>query len=307
MTKTLQKIIFFGTEEFSATSLLALLNAGFDIAAVVTKPDTAKGRSKELVPSPVKVAAQNANITVWQPEKVADIAENIQKFDNPAGILVSYGKLIPNEILKLFKPGIINLHPSLLPKYRGPSPIESAIINGDSETGVSIMQLTREMDAGPVYSQIKLPLNGNEYADDLYKTLAKKGTEQLVASLPSILDGSLQASPQNEADVTYCQLIEKADGNIDWDQTATQIERKIRAYNIWPKSRTKLGDVDVIISKAHTDNQSGQPGSVDISNDKLVVYCGQDCLSIDTIQPLGKKEMPVQAFLAGYKSKIITR
>lgn len=302
-----KKILFFGTEDFSATSLRALLKAGFDIAVVVTKPDTAKGRSKELVPSPVKIVAQDANIPVWQPEKVADITENIQKLDNPAGVLVSYGKLIPDEILKLFKPGIINLHPSLLPKYRGPSPIESVIVNGDSETGVSIMQLSREMDAGPIYSQTKLTLSGNEYADDLYKTLAEKGAKQLVASLPSILDGSLQANPQNEADATTCRLTEKTDGNVDWNQTATQIERKIRAYNIWPKSRTKLGDVEVIISKAHTESQSGQPGSIDISNDRLAVYCGQDCLSIDTIQPLGKKEMPIQAFLAGYKSRVITR
>lgn len=303
MSKT---IIFFGTEDFSATNLQALIDADFDIAAVVTKPDTAKGRSKELVPSPVKIIAQNANIPVWQPEKVTDIAKNVQELNNPAGVLVSYGKLIPDEILKLFNPGIINLHPSLLPKYRGPSPIESAIVSGDSETGVSIMQLTHEMDAGPVYSQIKLPLNGNEYADDLYKTLAKKGAKQLVTSLPSILDGSLQAREQNQADVVICQLIEKTDGNIDWNQPAAQIERKIRAYNIWPKSRTKLGNVEVIITKAHPESGGDTPGKVEIADDKLIVYCGENCLSIDMIQPIGKKEMPIQAFLAGYKDKFTT-
>lgn len=300
-----KKIIFFGTEQFSAISLRALLDANVEIAAVVTKPDSSKGRSKELLPSPVKLIAIGANIPVWQPENVSDIADDIKKLNNPVGILVSYGKLIPDEVLGLFEPGIINLHPSILPKYRGPSPIESAILNGDDETGVSIMKLVNEMDAGPVYTQTKIALNHTEYINDLYTTLAHTGAEQLVASLPSILDGSMQPSRQNESDATYCQLIQKTDGDIDWKQTATEIERKIRAYNVWPKSRTKLGNVEVIINKAHIENKSGEPGSVDTTDGKLIVYCGKDCLSIDTIQPLGKKEMPVQAFLAGYKNKII--
>lgn len=301
MSKT---IIFFGTEDFSATSLLALLDAGFEIHAVVTKPDSAKGRSKELTSSPVKILAQKHNILVWQPENVADISKDTQKLGDVAAVLVSYGKLVPDEILELFTPGIVNLHPSLLPSYRGPSPIESAILSGDSETGVSIMKLTTEMDAGPVYSQATLPLVGNEYADELYKSLAQKGAEQLISVLPSILDGTLQPSEQNNS-ASYCKLIKKADGNIDWNEPASKIERNIRAYNIWPKSRAKLGDIEVIITKARTESGNGQPGKVEVVDDKLLVYCGEGRLDIEQIQPLGKKEMPVQAFLAGYKNKII--
>ncbi|MDO8336324.1 MAG: methionyl-tRNA formyltransferase [Candidatus Saccharibacteria bacterium] len=304
MSKT---ILFFGTEDFSATSLQSLIDNSFDICTVVTKPDSAKGRSRELTPSPVKVIAEKNNIPVWQPENVGEITENIKKLGDVAGILVSYGKLIPDDVLELFKPGIINLHPSLLPKYRGPSPIESAILKGDSETGVSIMKLSAEMDAGPVYSQLKIPLAGTEYANELYKNLAQKGTEQLISVLPSILDGTLQPTEQNNDSATYCKLIEKTDGGINWQQSAPEIAKKIRAYNIWPKSRTKLGDVEVIIAKARVINGIGESGKVEISDNKLMVYCAESCLEIQQVQPIGKKEMPIQAFLAGYKSKIIVQ
>lgn len=304
MSKT---IIFFGTEAFSATSLQALIDAGFNIAAVVTKPDTAKGRSKELTPSPVKILAQTHNIPVWQPENVTDITEKIENTENRVGILVSYGKLIPDDILALFEPiGIINVHPSLLPKYRGPSPIESSIVNGDTETGVSIMKLNSETDAGPVCSQTKIDLNGDESANGLYETLSKKGAEQLVATLPEILDGGLQPSEQSD-DATFTKLIQKSDGIIDWNKPAQQIEREIRAYSIWPKSRSKLGEVEAIITAAHIVDGSDNPGKIMLRDNELIVRCGKDSLSIDGIQPLGKKEMPIQAFLAGYKNKIIVQ
>ena len=305
MKKLSKPIVFFGTEEFSSVSLRALLDAGFEIAVVVTKPDSAKGRSKKLTPSPVKVIAQNANIPVLQPEKAIEITDNLKKLQSPIGILVSYGNLIPDAMLDLFTPGIINIHPSLLPSYRGPSPIESAVLNGDSKTGVSIMKLTKEMDAGPVYSQIEIPLSNTEYADTLYRTLAQKGAEQLVTVLPSILDGSLQPSSQNEDNASYCQLIEKADGNIDWNDTASNIDREIRAYSAWPKSRTKLGDIEVIITKAHIAGGNNSSGKIELSDDKLLVYCGENSLEIEQIQPIGKKEMPIRAFLAGYKNRLI--
>lgn len=310
MKKMSRPIVFFGTEAFSVTSLQALIDAGYEIVAVVTKPDSHKGRSQKLTSSPVKILAEKANLPVWQPQKVADIYEDIEKLNSPIGVLVSYGKLIPQEVLKLFTPGIINLHPSLLPKYRGPSPIESAILNGDKQTGVSIMQLSSEMDAGPVYSQITLPLRGDENAEDLYKTLAKYGAEQLVNSLPFIWDESLQPATQNEGEATYCKLIKKADGVIDWHKPAELIEREIRAFHTWPKSRTQLGKVEVIISKTHIVPSRGvdqKTGDITIISEvgELGIVCGDGAtLYIDTIQPLGKKEMPIKAFLAGYKDKL---
>ncbi len=305
MKKISRPIVFFGTENFSAKSLRALIDADFEIVAVVTKPDSAQGRGKKIQSHPIKEIALAANIPVWQPEKVLEISDNIKSLQSPVGILVSYGNIIPDSILDLFKPGIINIHPSLLPKYRGPSPIESAILNGDSQTGVSIMKLTKEMDAGPIYSQIKIDLKNDEYSEDLYETLAKKGAELLIDILPSILDEQLQATPQDETNTSYCQLIEKSGGIIDWSKPASTIEREIRAFHRWPKSRTKLGEVEVIIAKAHTYDADGSPGKTAIIETNLIVHCGKSSLSIDTIQPLGKKEMPIQAFLAGYKNKLI--
>ncbi|MBI3494722.1 methionyl-tRNA formyltransferase, partial [Candidatus Saccharibacteria bacterium] len=300
-------IVFFGTDSFSADSLEVLIECGFNIAAVVTKPDSAKGRSKELTPSPVKILAQKHSITVLQPDKVSEISKEIKNIKGPIGVLVSYGNLIPQEVLNLFEQGIVNLHPSLLPKYRGPSPIESVILNGEKETGVTFIQLTNEMDAGPIYYQAKFEIPKDQTASELYETLGFTGAIELKQILPEIMDGTLQPSPQDDTQATYCNLIEKKDGIIDWNKPAQQIEREVRAYNIWPKSRTKLGDVEAIITAARVTDGNGNPGSTELRGSELIIYCGKDCLSIDKIQPLGKKEMPVQAFLAGYKNKIIVQ
>lgn len=306
MKKISKPIVFFGTEEFSARSLRALIDAGFNVAAVVTKPDSPKGRGKKLSAPIVKEIALESNVPVWQPEKIVEIREKITKLDTPVGVLVSYGKLITQDILGLFTPGIINIHPSLLPKYRGPSPIESAILNGERETGVSIMQLTNEVDAGSVYSQIKISLNGDEYTDDLYKTLAQKGSKLLVNTLPSILNGQLQPAPQNENEVSHSKLIAKNDGIIDWNKPAIQIEREVRAFHVWPKSSTGLGEVEVIITKAHVVPGDDTPGKIEVDVDAnlMMIYCGEGYLCVDRLQPIGKKEMPVQAFLSGYKDRL---
>lgn len=306
--KPVNPIIFFGTEDFSLSALEALVKEGYSVVAVVTKPDSKQGRGQKLTSPAVKIFAEQHNIEVWQPIKLADIAEKIKAFESPAGVLVSYGKIIPQSIIDLFTPGIINIHPSMLPHYRGPSPVESAILNGDNQTGVSIMQLSAGMDAGPVYAQDTVVLTGNEEIQPLYDILAKKGIQLLITHLPSIISGKLTPNPQDSQLATYCQLIKKADGDIDWQQPATTIERRIRAHQNWPKTRTKLGNIEVIIVKAHVGiNNKQQPGYIDVLDDTtstLSVATGAGSLIIDTVQPIGKKEMPVKAFLAGYKSQI---
>lgn len=298
-------IVFFGTEHFSLITLRALIDAGFPVAAVVTKPDTQKGRGHKLTASPVKVLAQAHSIPVWQPTKLGDISSDIAQLDQPLGVLVSYGKIIPQSIIDLFTPGIINLHPSLLPLYRGPSPIESAILHGDKQTGISIMQLSAAMDAGPVYKQITHELTGTETAEHLYDELGRIGSALMVELLPHIADGTMQPTPQDDVLATYCQLIKKADGIIDWNQPAVQIERQIRAYHEWPQSRATIGAVDIIITKAQAVEISSQPaGSVEVIDEQLLIHTSDAALRIDTLKPAGKKEMPVQAFLAGYRSQI---
>ncbi len=302
-TKTPRHIIFFGTEEFSAASLQALITAGFTIAAVVTKPDSKKGRGHKLMPSTVKTIAEEHGIPVWQPTKLRDITEDIKRLQPVTGVLVSFGKIIPQSTIDLFTPGIVNVHPSPLPKYRGPSPIESAILHGDEETGVSIMQLTAAMDAGPVYSFISHRLTGTETQPELYETLSKVGAEELVSVLPKIIAGELLPTPQDESIATYCQLIQKRDGTIDWTKPAARIEREVRAYKGWPGSRTMLGDVDVIITGAHVVECAGLSNGS--APDHLSIPCGdRRCLAIESIKPVGKKEMPIQAFLAGYKDRL---
>lgn len=292
---TSKPIVFFGTEKFSLVALRALVEAGCSIAAVVTKPDSKKGRGHKLVPPEVKTYASKHAIPVWQPVKLADIAAKISSLDQPAGVLVSYGKIIPQSIIDLFTPGIINLHPSLLPRYRGPSPIESALLYGDTTTGVSLMQLSAAMDAGPVYDQQTISLTGHETAPELYERLGQLGSQRLIELLPTILDGSLQPRPQDDAAATYCKLLSKRDGLLDpSSMTAHEAERTVRAFLSFPKSRLVVGKQTSIITKAHvasnpitTLDQKFQDGSY---------------LVIDSLVAPSGKTMSAEDFLRGYSS-----
>jgi len=293
MTKISETIVFFGTEDFSLATLEQLIDVGYPIAAVVTKPDTPRGRGHKLTPPSVKVLAQQHNIPVLQPQKLKEIAEDLRALGPATGVLVSYGKIIPQSIIDLFTPGIVNVHPSLLPKYRGPSPIESAIENGDHETGVSIMQLSAAMDAGPVYTQIHHPLTGTETQPELYATLAQKGAETLLKTLPAIIRGELQPTPQNDAQATYCQLLSKEDAWLNPSNlTAQQAERKIRAHLAWPKSKLHFGDHTIIITKAHVASTQKTP--LDIICQDGVFLCIDE-----VIAPSGRR-MHAEDFLRGY-------
>lgn len=250
MTPTSKTIVFFGTDEFSAVSLRKLIENGFSIGAVVTKPDNRKGRGRELVKPIVKQIAEANNIPVWQPLKVAEIIENVQQLDNSIGVLVSYGKIIPQSVIDLFTPGIINVHPSLLPLYRGPSPVEAAILNGDSETGVTIMQLSAAMDAGPIYTQLTVPLNGTETTPTLENNLAELGAQQLCTVLPDIINETIKPTPQNDESATYCKLLQKEDSLLDTSSLTTeQAERRVRAYLAFPKTKVTIAGHQVVITK----------------------------------------------------------
>jgi methionyl-tRNA formyltransferase len=293
MTPTLKTIVFFGTDEFSAVSLRKLIENGFTISAVVTKPDNRKGRGRELVKPIVKQIAEANNIPVWQPLKVAEITENVQQLDNPIGVLVSYGKIIPQSVIDLFTPGIINVHPSLLPLYRGPSPIEAAILHGDSKTGVTIMQLSAAMDAGPLYTQITVPLDGTETTPALEQSLAELGAQQLCTALPGIINETIEPTPQNDAVATYCKLLKKEDSLLDVTSlTAEQAERRVRAYLAFPKTKVTVAGHLIIITKAHvSDNQET---ALD-----LVCADGRS-LSIDELIGPSGKAMNAAAFVNGY-------
>jgi methionyl-tRNA formyltransferase len=290
---TLKPLIFFGTEDFSLPSLKALIDEGWPIKAVVTKPDTRRGRGRVMSsPGAARMAIEN-KIPVLQPAKLGEIKHEIQQLEVSVGVLVSYGKIIPKDIIDLFSIGIINIHPSLLPQYRGPSPIEAAILNGDSETGVSLMKLTPAMDAGPVYVQQRVQLDGSETKIELYSRLSNLGAGMLIKHLGAITDEKMLPAPQYEAEATYTKLLSKADGVIDWQESAEIIERKIRAYAGYPKTRAELNFKEVIITKARVASNK--------DDGELVVECGQNSyLEIETLIGPSGKTMSGSDFKRGY-------
>jgi methionyl-tRNA formyltransferase len=298
MTHTSKTIVFFGTDEFSAVSLRQLISSGANIGAVVTKPDSRKGRGRELQPSIVKSIALEHGIPVWQPARMAELVEPLTNLRDSqkngiVGVLVSFGKIIPQSIIDIFDPGIINVHPSLLPLYRGPSPIETAVVNGDSETGVTIMQLSAQMDAGPIYTQQTHPLTGSETAPELEKTLGALGAHQLLGALPTIMSGELLPMAQNDSKASYCSLLRKEDSLLDPSSvTAAQAERRIRAYLAYPKTKVTIAGHSVVLTKAHV--------SV-IGETVLDIQCidGQYLCIDELIGPSGRA-MNAKAFLNGY-------
>jgi methionyl-tRNA formyltransferase len=304
MKKMSETILFFGNERLatgvstSAPTLRALIKSGYQIAAVVTNYEASQSRNARTLE--VAEVAKEHNIPLLLPKKLLDIKDQLKAYQATAAVLVAYGRIIPEEIIALFPKGIINIHPSLLPRHRGPTPIESAILSGDSKTGVSIMQLAKEMDAGPVFAQSELPLTGNETKPLLVESLLAIGQAMISELLPDILSGAIVALPQDNAQATFDQLISKNDGIIDWHKPAVQLEREVRAYLEWPKSRTILGSTEVIITRSAIVDKTGTPGTVVAEERQLVVYSGEQALQILSLKPAGKQEMSAEAFLSGY-------
>lgn len=293
MMNTSKAVVFFGTDDFSLAALTALIEADYTVAAVVTKPDSKKGRGHKLTPPVVKELAAQHNIPVWQPDKLSEIKPGILALDKPLGILSSYGKIIPKSIIDLFHPGIVNVHPSLLPKYRGPTPIETAIANGDDKTGVSIMQLAAGMDDGPVYTVKEHTLTGTETAPELYHTLAVIGANLLLETLPHIIEGSLMPLPQNENEATYTHLLKKEDAWLHLDQiSAAKAEQLVRAYSVFPKTKLTLNGHVVTVTKAHASGSKSSQTDIPCLDDKY--------LSIDEVIAPSGRRMSAGDFERGY-------
>ena len=299
------KIVFFGNERLAtgvdttAPVLQALIAAGYDIRAVVSHFELSKSRKpREL--EIAAVAAQH-NIPVLLPQKMTDIMEELQSMEATAGVLVAFGKIIPQSLIDIFPRGIINIHPSALPKHRGPTPLESVMLSGEAETAVSLMSLGAKMDAGPIYAQQTVALTGAETKQQLADKLLETGKTMLTAYMPAILDGSMTPTDQNDADATYDNLITKDDATIDWQQPAEVIERQIRAFAGWPKSRTQIGGRDVVITAAHVASGEGTPGVIWLQDRHLGVHTSDGILVIDELVPAGKKPMSGSDFLLGYK------
>ncbi len=302
----LNKILFFGNERLAtglattAPTLRALINYGYEITGVVVAQKQI-GKSRNARDLEIVQVAEAHNIPVFSPDKLSDIADDLRAMQAEAAVLVAYGKIVPQSIIDLFPRGIINIHPSLLPKHRGSIPIESVILHGESETGVSLMQLVAKMDAGPVYKQQQVSVPENVSKQDLADQLQQLGADLLIDILPSILDGSLQPIEQDDSAATYDERITKEQSQLDFAKTAVELEREIRAYAGWPRSRTTIGEIECIITAAHVVSGEGPSGELWRDGKNIGIYCSEGILVFDTVLPIGKKEMPGSSFVAGYQ------
>ena len=297
------KVIFAGTPDFAAQALRAIAAAGFEILLVLTQPDRPKGRGMQLQASPVKQAALELGLAIAQPASLRhEEAQALLRAQNADVMVVAaYGLILPQAVLDTPAHGCLNIHASLLPRWRGAAPIQRAIEAGDAETGVCIMQMDAGLDTGAVVSTHRYAIKNTDTATDVHDALADLGAQAIVADLQQLQQtGRLNATPQPQTGITYAQKLTKEEAKIDWHQPAPVIEHKIRAFNPVPGAWVEYQDRPLKIWQAEAVEQSGRAGEVlAISSDGLIVACGEGALNITELQPAGSKRMPVAAFAAG--------
>lgn len=305
------RIIFMGTPDFAVPVLQSLINSRHEVVAVVTQPDRPKGRGKNMQFSPVKECALAHNIPVMQPVNVSvpEVIDELRAYEPELIVVVAFGQFVTKKIREMPKYGCINVHASLLPKYRGAGPIQWAVINGEKESGVTTMYMCREIDKGDMLLKDTVTLDPKETGDSLHDKLSMMGGPLLLKTIDQLEDGSAVRIPQCEEESTYAPKLEKTMGNIDWTMDADRIERLVRGLNSWPGTFTKIHgktvkiwDCDVVRQETLTENQAAAtPGTVIVSEkDQLIVKAGNGALSLRMLQPEGKKNMTVDAYLRGY-------
>jgi methionyl-tRNA formyltransferase len=300
------RLIFAGTPDFAVPCLAALLDAGHEVAGVYTQPDRPAGRGRKLQMSPVKTLALARGLAVYQPESLKRdprAVEQLQALGADLMVVVAYGLLLPVSVLESPRFGCVNVHASLLPRWRGAAPIQRAILAGDAETGVCIMRMEAGLDTGPVYHRIATPIAPSETGGTLHDRLAELGARALVAALPGIADGSLTPAPQDDARATYAHKLTKEEATVDWSLPAIAIERQVRAFDPWPVAQTTLEGAtlrlwSVEAQSAHDAEGSGVPGTVVVADRAGIrVATGSGHLCITRLQPAGKKPMSAADYL----------
>ena len=299
------KVIFAGTPDFAAAALKAIAAAGFEIPLVLTQPDRPKGRGMQLAPSPVKQAALELGLRVAQPEKLRNNAEALQmlkEVEADVMVVAAYGLILPQDVLDTPKHGCLNIHASLLPRWRGAAPIQRAIEAGDAETGVCIMQMDIGLDTGGVVSEHRYAIQPTDTANEVHDALMSLGAAAIVADLQQLkTEGRLKSVKQPEEGVTYAQKLSKEEARIDWNESAAVIERKIRAFNPVPAAWVEYQGKPMKIWRAEVVAQQGRAGEVlSCSSDGLIIACGENALKITELQPSGGKRMDIAAFAAGH-------
>jgi methionyl-tRNA formyltransferase len=303
------RIIYLGSPEFAISPLKALVQAGYDVVAVVTQPDRPAGRKQTLTPPPVKQAALEMGILVLQPERLREPAEveQLAALRPDAGVVAAYGKILRKAVLDIPPLGYLNIHPSLLPRHRGPAPVAGAILAGDSETGVTIMKLDPGMDSGPIVTRVAVPLEPTARTAPLTEELFQLGARALVEVLPRYASGQIELQEQNHEQATVTRMLKKADGLVDWTQPAQVIERTTRAYDPWPGTSAiwRGQPVKLMAACAHPGWQGSAPPGTIIGKERgPLVATGVGALELLELQPAGKRPMSGHNWLLGQRDVV---
>ena len=303
------RIVFFGTPEFSVPTLQALQQSRHQVVAVVTQPDRARGRGHRSQAGPVKQFATQHGLLALQPERMrdAEFLASLRALAADLGVVVAYGRILTQTILEIPRLGFVNVHASLLPRYRGAAPIHRAVMAGDTQTGVTIMRVVQALDAGPMLSKVSRAIDPDETSEDVERDLAAIGASALLGVVDALAEGRATEEPQRGEDATYAPKIERADGIIDWSRPAVAIHNQIRGLHPWPHASADLDGERVILHRSAVesgDDSNGSPGRILTAEDgRLVVKTGQGLLRLVTLQREGRRPVSAKEFLAGYRVK----
>ncbi len=301
------RIVFFGTPDFAVPSLDALLRSRHQVVGVVTQPDRPRGRGQKTTDAPIKARALEAGIPIIQPERLTEpgFLDALTGLNLDLGVVAAYGKILTDAVLAAPRLGMINVHGSLLPKYRGAAPVHRAIIAGEEETGVTIMRVVKELDAGPMLAKARRPIGPDDMSDVVERDLAKLGASLLARAVDSFAENRVEETPQDDAGATYAHRLTKADGVIDWSAAARDVHNRIRGLHPWPHAFTFCGGNRFIVlrSAVVADVQTtAKPGTIlEASGDRFVVAAGSQAVQIVEIQAEGKRALHAREFLAGHR------
>lgn len=297
-------IIFFGSDDFAQAHLEAMIDAGFTVVATVTQPDRPKGRGMQMHVSPIKETSQKHGIDCLQPQSLKDEAflNQLKGYNADLFVVIAFGRFLTGDLLSMPKKGAVNVHGSLLPQYRGAAPIHWAILNGETQTGVTVMYLNKDMDAGDIIEQASLKIEPRETTPELRQRMIELGKKTLLKVLGDFKKESVQSKPQNKADVTFAPKLTKELGQIDWSKSAEEIDRQIRALQPWPGAYTSFDDKALKILRAQPVSGEGKPGElIDVSNDAIDIATGEGVLRVFEVHLAGAKAMTSANFLRGHR------
>jgi len=301
-------VVFFGTPQFAVPALQRLLDSGHSVAGVITQPDRPRGRGHKVTHAPVKALALEHGIAVYQPDRLKppEVADTLRGWRADLGVVAAYGRIIPEHLLTIPRFGMINVHASLLPKYRGAAPVHRAVISGDDQTGVTIMRLVKELDAGAMFAKVIRPIGPDETSDVVETDLAEMGAELLITVVDQIASGTAREEPQDETRATYAPRLTKEEGLIDWTLSASHIHNRIRGLYPWPHAYTFLNGTRLIVLRSAVTTTAASsrsnPGTIlAATSESIRVATGDGELAILEVQPEGRRPMRVHDFLLGHR------